>query len=180
MTRIASHADRYGRNRICACIVNRVTHNSADGLVMTREDPEKVAGQHLKLLRRAHGWSQREVAERMRPHGYTWHQTVVAKIETGTRPLRLNEALDLAALFGVSLATLLAPPRGPESFETVRHEIAALEAGLAQAEERAARSGSEAAEKAQEHAVTLAEIESIKSRLQLLATWQEEAATDGA
>lgn len=42
----------------------------------------------------------------MKAYGYDWHQTQVGRIEAGQRPLRLNEAVDLAALFGVSLDTL--------------------------------------------------------------------------
>jgi len=53
------------------------------------------------------GWSQEEVADRMRPYGYDWHQTTVGRIETAQRPLRLNELIDLGRLFGVALERLV-------------------------------------------------------------------------
>ena len=42
--------------------------------------------------------------------GYeSWHQTTVGRTETATRPLRLNEAVVLAALFDVPVTQLVAP-----------------------------------------------------------------------
>jgi transcriptional regulator with XRE-family HTH domain len=52
-------------------------------------------------------WSQEEVARRMEAFGYEWHQTLIGRIEAAQRPLRLNEAVDLAALFGVTLDQLM-------------------------------------------------------------------------
>lgn len=47
----------------------------------------------------------------MAAFGIEWHQTTVGRTETADRPLRLNEAFALAALFGIGLASLTAPPR---------------------------------------------------------------------
>jgi transcriptional regulator with XRE-family HTH domain len=79
---------------------------------------EEVAGQAVRRLRVARGWSQEEIAERMKAYGYDWHQTLVGRIEAAQRPLRLNEAVHLAALFGVALETLLGqvgPDMEPDS-----------------------------------------------------------------
>ena len=38
----------------------------------------------------------------MEASGYNWHQTTVGRVENGKRPLRLNELVHLAAMFGVS------------------------------------------------------------------------------
>ncbi len=38
-----------------------------------------------------------------------WHQTTVGKTEAAARPLRLNEAVTLAALFDVPVTQLVAP-----------------------------------------------------------------------
>ncbi len=43
----------------------------------------------------------------MSAYGYDWHQTLVGRIEAAQRPIRLNEAADLAALFGVTVEALL-------------------------------------------------------------------------
>ena len=97
-----------------------------------RPDAEKLAGHRLRQLRTARNWPLREVAERMKAFGYNWHMTVVAKIETGQRPLRLNEALDLVALFGVRLEELLLDTAAAESLdiEAIDKEIAEKSAEL--------------------------------------------------
>jgi transcriptional regulator with XRE-family HTH domain len=73
--------------------------------------PEGLAGEQLRRLRLARGWSQEEVARRMAAFDVDWHQTTVGRTETAQRPLRLNEAFALAALFRVGLSTLIGPPR---------------------------------------------------------------------
>lgn len=45
----------------------------------------------------------------MAGYGYDWHQTTVGRAETATRPLRLNEAVALAALFDVPVTQMVAP-----------------------------------------------------------------------
>ncbi len=44
-------------------------------------------------------WSQEEVAEKLRYEGFEMHQTTVAKIERGARPLRVAEAAAIGAVF---------------------------------------------------------------------------------
>src|SRR5260370_9577239 len=80
------------------------------GLRQERPDAEKLAGQHLRMLRQGRGRSQREVAERMKPYAYHWQQATAQRIQAAPRPLRLNEMAALATLFGVRLGHLLAPP----------------------------------------------------------------------
>jgi hypothetical protein len=71
-------------------------------------DPETFAGHQLRRLRQARGWSMREATEYLNQrYGYHWHQSVLAKVETAQRPLRLNEMFDLASLFGVPLRELV-------------------------------------------------------------------------
>ena len=155
-------------------MVYRVTETSG------RPDAEKLAGRNLRALRTARHWPLREVAERMKAYGYTWHQTVVAKIETGQRPLRLNEAVDLADLYAVSLADLFAPPKGPDALDELRREAQALHTALEQEMERAETSGQQLQHYQDEHAVATAAVEQIRSRLALLEKFQEEALGDGA
>ena len=99
-------------------------------------EPETVAGQELKRLRLARGWSQKEEAVHLEARtGRSWHQTTVARIEAGTRPLRVNELAEFAELFGVSVPHLLFPHI---SYGEAEAEIAALEPELKAAEVRAA------------------------------------------
>jgi transcriptional regulator with XRE-family HTH domain len=88
--------------------------------------PEEVAGQELRHLRMARGWSQEHVAEQMKAYGYDWHQTLIGRIEAAQRPLRLNEAVHLAALFGVSLEMLLTRTQRELDAEKLRERIAEL------------------------------------------------------
>lgn len=78
------------------------------------ETPEQIAGRQLAWLREERGWSQAEVARRMEASGYHWHQTTVGRIESGKRPLRLNELVQLAAMFGVSPIRLIVPNVTPD------------------------------------------------------------------
>ena len=56
------------------------------------------------------GLSQAAVAEWMTERGFAWHQTTVAKVEAGERPLRLSEAVALGTKLDVDLPTLVGDP----------------------------------------------------------------------
>jgi transcriptional regulator with XRE-family HTH domain len=88
-----------------------VEHESPSGSTAT---PEEIAGRQLALLREERGWSQSEVARRMKVYGYNWHQTTVGRVENGKRPLRLNELMHLAAMFGVLPIQLIVPNVTPD------------------------------------------------------------------
>jgi transcriptional regulator with XRE-family HTH domain len=88
--------------------------------------PQEIAGGQLRLLRQGRGWSQQEVADRMRNMGYTWQQSTIGKIEAAQRPLRLNELADLAALFGVPVTDFVTPGATPgdgDTPEAIEREI---------------------------------------------------------
>jgi transcriptional regulator with XRE-family HTH domain len=88
-----------------------VEHQSPQDRIPT---PEEIAGRRLALFRQERGWSQSEVARRMEAYGYNWHQTTVGRVESGKRPLRLNEAVHVAAMFGVSPIQLIVPNVTPD------------------------------------------------------------------
>lgn len=69
--------------------------------------PKALFGQRLKDMRKAHNWTQADVVRHMKNAGYGWHQTTTSKTESAVRPVSLDEAAELAALFGVSLSTLV-------------------------------------------------------------------------
>jgi transcriptional regulator with XRE-family HTH domain len=90
---------------------------------------EDVAGRQLRMLRLGRGWTQQEVANRMRKLGYSWQQSTIGKIETAQRPLRLNELSDLAATLGVPVTHFLRPnPAANEGtdLDAVEREIREL------------------------------------------------------
>ena len=71
----------------------------------------------LKTARTEAALSQQNVADALRAQGAPgpiWHQTVVAKIERGERPLRLDEAVALAVLFGTTVDAALGLTGAPE------------------------------------------------------------------
>jgi transcriptional regulator with XRE-family HTH domain len=87
--------------------------------------PEQLAARQLRLLRQGRGWSQLEVAEKMGAYGYQWSQATVTRLEAATRPIRLNELTDLAALYGVPVAQLL-ESGAPDDLEALDLEIEKL------------------------------------------------------
>jgi len=54
--------------------------------------------------------SQQSLADAMRDREWKWSQATVWSVETGERPLRLSEAIDLAEVLGIMLPALLALP----------------------------------------------------------------------
>lgn len=86
---------------------------------------EQLAGRQLRLLRQGRGWSQLEVAEKMRAYGYQWSQATVTRLEAASRPIRLNELVDIAALYGVPV-TLFLESEVPDDPDTLKREIKTL------------------------------------------------------
>jgi transcriptional regulator with XRE-family HTH domain len=70
---------------------------------------DEQVGRILRDLRMAKGWTQGLVANRMTTGRRRWHQTTVGKIESGTRPLTLSEAIDLAVVLDVAVEALFTP-----------------------------------------------------------------------
>ena len=101
-----------------------------------RVDPEVQAGRALRRLRLSQGWSQEEVARRMRVFGYDFHQTMIAKMDAAQRPLRVRELVDFATLFGVEVNLLIQPPPNG-SLDDIDQEIAELEEALVKANQGA-------------------------------------------
>lgn len=66
----------------------------------------------------------------MEAYGYHWQPATVGRIERGKRPLRLNELVHLAAMFGVSPIRVIVPNVPPdrlsddiEAIEDARSDI---------------------------------------------------------
>ena len=65
-------------------------------------------GSHARARREFLGMSQQGVAMILKENfGIPWHQTVVAKIESGARQVKLNEALALAQIYAMSVEDLV-------------------------------------------------------------------------
>jgi transcriptional regulator with XRE-family HTH domain len=57
----------------------------------------------MREIREALDMSQRELSEQVEPMGGPAHQPAIARIEAGTREVKLNEAFAIAAGLGVEL-----------------------------------------------------------------------------
>ena len=80
------------------------------GAVQTRDAAagvERVFAANFREMRTAKGLTQKAVAETMSLLGFSMMHTTIAKIESGERPVRLNEAFGLASCVGVNIFQLL-------------------------------------------------------------------------
>jgi ribosome-binding protein aMBF1 (putative translation factor) len=74
---------------------------------MTELIPDAEIGQKVADARSFMGMSQNELAEHLTARGLPFYQTTVSRIEDGARPLRLNEAVVVAAALNVNVMNLL-------------------------------------------------------------------------
>jgi transcriptional regulator with XRE-family HTH domain len=90
---------------------------------MGMHDPDQVLPEHLRMIREAAGRTQRAVAEEMTLAGYKMHQTTIAKIEAGERPVTVGEAVALACIVGVSLTALIQHQTADPEKEAAREAL---------------------------------------------------------
>ena len=81
--------------------------DAGEPLASRAEVIEQAVARKLRELRQIAGLSQAKVAERMFGKGQPWHQQTAWKVEAGQRAVRVGELADLAAILGVTAATLL-------------------------------------------------------------------------
>lgn len=99
------------------------------------EGIERMFGERVKEWRQARNWKQEDLAEKLRELGFEMHQTTVAKLEKGSRPLRVAEASAIATIFGVPpLAVFLGPPpeRTPMPLERMHEKLQSAQEHLEQ------------------------------------------------
>lgn len=71
---------------------------------------DQVFARRLRALREVAQLTQRQLADQMTVAGYRMHQTTIAKIEAGDRPVVIGEAVCFASIIGVDLADLVKEP----------------------------------------------------------------------
>jgi transcriptional regulator with XRE-family HTH domain len=69
-------------------------------------DLEGTVGNNVRWLRESRGLSQQQLGSDLFAYRAGMHQTTVAKLEAGAKPLRLNEVAAIAAYFGVPIESL--------------------------------------------------------------------------
>ena len=128
---------------------------------------EKRFGEVVRGWRLDRNWSQEEVAEKLRYEGFEMHQTTVAKIERGARPLRVAEASAIGAVFKMPVMAVfeLSLPHdapwwssGSDSEPTPLREKQEL---LERARELSDRAREQLYSAAHDHAYFLGEIEKL-------------------
>jgi transcriptional regulator with XRE-family HTH domain len=91
--------------------------------------PEGIVVRRVRDLRTKAGLTQSQMAAEMTARGFSMVQSTIANIEAGHRPVRLNEAVALAAVLGAELPELLLDPT-EDSVHRVRIETRAKIRGL--------------------------------------------------
>lgn len=108
-------------------------------------DPDAVLARRLRALREIAELTQRQLADQMTGAGYQMHQTTIAKIEAGQRPVIVGEAVALARIIGVGVADLLSEPvEGDGELADALAELGSRERGVHEMEARAARAAVDA------------------------------------
>ena len=102
--------------------------------------PEYFVGRKVARMREQRGWSQSVLGEKLARHGFELHQTTIAKLEAGKRPIRVNEVVALADVFSVPVLDLLPDEVGmivnQDELAMLAREIQHAQAELAEAEDR--------------------------------------------
>lgn len=89
-------------------------------------------GRAVRHYRDEAGLSQTSLARRMQDHAHNWYQVTVARTEAGQRPLRLDEALSLAAILDVSMEDLYQQPSEVDEYDLLAAQLSAYERTLAE------------------------------------------------
>jgi transcriptional regulator with XRE-family HTH domain len=65
---------------------------------------------HMKRLREAKGMTQSELARQLKQRGLPYHQQTVQRVESGERPIRLDEAFQIASVLESRVDLMIASP----------------------------------------------------------------------
>lgn len=129
------------------------------------ESWERRFGEVVRGWRLDRNWSQEEVAEKLRHEGFEMHQTTVAKIERGARPLRVAEAAALGAVFDMPVMAVfeLSLPNDAPWWSRDSQPVGLREKQdlLERARELSERARKQLYSAAEDHAYFLGEIEKL-------------------
>lgn len=103
---------------------------------MSEIDAENRIGRWVRWARLERGWSQRELAERLAPLGFKVDPSAITRLEKGRRPIRVDEAVAIANVFGVSMETMLSPVN---FYSKAAYALVALHAATDNAEDKRSR-----------------------------------------
>jgi transcriptional regulator with XRE-family HTH domain len=84
---------------------------------------EAAFAKNVKAARERRGWSQTELAKRLTARLLPFHQQQIQRIEAGSRPVRLNEAIVLAEVLGEHFEDMM---NAPDSQAVRRNLVVAM------------------------------------------------------
>lgn len=116
----------------------RLESRESNRATMTRL--EMVMIEKFRVLREERGWSQSELSDRLAEFGIDMHQTTIAKLEAGKRPLRVSEMFGLSHTFGMPPGAVFSMTIREENFgslEALQQELARTEQMVADFREKA-------------------------------------------
>lgn len=92
---------------------------------------ESVLADKFRELREERGWSQVHLSQRLAAWGFDMHQTTIAKLEAGKRPLRVAEMFALAHVFRLPVGAVFFMARtgadGEVGYDALTRDLAALD-----------------------------------------------------
>jgi transcriptional regulator with XRE-family HTH domain len=149
---------------------NSRTTSDAEGPVAA----EALLAERLRALREAADLTQGQLAERMTQLGFPMHQTAIAKIERGQRPVRLNEVAAFAAALRVPVTDLLADAEGTPESEALWPELLTMAAQRSELTRRHDAIQAERKVLAMQQAELYSRLEAINQReAEARKKWQE-------
>ena len=96
---------------------------------------ERSMCEKFRQLREDRGWSQTELSEQLAEYGIDMHQTTIAKMESGKRPLRVAEMFGLSHVFKMPPGAVFFMPMAVSDFpgmEALSQELARTEEMIAE------------------------------------------------
>lgn len=105
------------------------------------EDWERLFAANVKRIRQARGLSQQDIADLLTEQGFPVHQTAVAKLETGQRPLRVAEAAAIAAALDIPPLSVFYGPTEDDQLEELQRELMRAQKALDAAESKLGDAG---------------------------------------
>lgn len=73
-------------------------------------DPTPTVIRNVRALRRGHGWTGEQLAQRLRDSGCRVSRATLSEVENGRRKISVAELFALAHVFGVSVQRLTEGP----------------------------------------------------------------------
>lgn len=94
-------------------------------MVLMQDTAEAIFARRVREMRRQTGMTQQQLADFMARTGDGIYRSTIGKIENGDRPVSVNEAVQIAGIFGVPLTEMLTTDTSREVLEA-RLAVASL------------------------------------------------------